>query len=197
MPWQIFRTAFLIASIAVDGRHFALGNLRLVLLKHERTVLPDVTFVIFHFPVDGLLRISRTHTTYKHMCHSTGEFSFHTPGVTLCPASDYHAGSLAFILIHDFSSLCACVCEAHTHRILRHATLPVRFPFWISRGTIGCGKPRDDIFSLLLAQGRISYSPRAANGLPLRTHRMGMVSLIVECCKPFQVPHMNPNMPRL
>lgn len=55
LPWQIFRTAFLIASIAVDGRHFALGNLRLVLLKHERTVLSDVTFVIFHFPVDGLL----------------------------------------------------------------------------------------------------------------------------------------------
>ena len=55
LPWQLFMTAILIESIAVDGGHFALGNLRLVLLKHERTVLSDVTFVIFHFPVDGLL----------------------------------------------------------------------------------------------------------------------------------------------
>ena len=55
LPWQIFRTAFLIASIAADERRFALGNLRLALLKHEHIVLSDVTFVIFHFPVDGLL----------------------------------------------------------------------------------------------------------------------------------------------
>lgn len=166
MPWQIFRTAFLIASIAINVWHFALGNLRLVLLKHERTVLSDVTFVIFHFPVDGLLRISRTHTTSTHMCHSTGEFSFHTPGVTLCPASDYHSGSLAFILIHDFSSLCAYVREARAHRILRHATLPVRFPFWISRGTIGCGKPRVDIFSYCLLKAEFHTARGQRMGCP-------------------------------
>jgi len=52
---QIFRTAFRIAFIALYLRERStLDNPRLVLLKHELTVLSGVTFVVFHCPVAGL-----------------------------------------------------------------------------------------------------------------------------------------------
>ena len=76
--------------------------------------------------------------TKERGCQRTNEFSFRTLGATLCPTSGCHSGSLAFILIHNVSSLCTDVCEAQTPRILRHATLPFGFPLRISRGMIGC-----------------------------------------------------------
>jgi len=58
----------------------------------------------------------------------------------------------------SFHPFHASRCEAQQPHALRHAILPVQFPFRISRGMIGCGFNRS-IPSLLLAQGKINNCP--------------------------------------
>ena len=126
-----------------------------------------------------------------HTCYGTDEFSFHTSGVTLCPTSDYRSGNSAFILVLNFSSLCASIREARMPRILQHATLPIRFPFWISRGMTGCGLNRL-IFFLLLAQGRFLTVPRNATDLRyFRTHTVRMMPFVMKGRIPAQVFRSN------
>ena len=49
--------------------------------------------------------------------------------------------------------------EATVPHALRHATLPVRFPFRISRVTIGCGLSRFDTFPYYLLKVRLFTAP--------------------------------------
>ena len=68
-------------------------------------MISDVTFVVFHYLLADLFWVSYKCTCATHIYQNTCEFNFHTHGATLCPISDCHSGSLAFILIQNFSSL--------------------------------------------------------------------------------------------
>jgi len=68
-------------------------------------MISDVTFVVFHYPVANLLWVSCGYAWLTHIRQSTCEYNFRTHGATFCPISDCPSGSLAFILIHNFSSL--------------------------------------------------------------------------------------------
>jgi hypothetical protein len=49
-------------------RRSVLGNPRLELLKHELTVLSDVTFAIFHSPVAGFASGIGRHRAEHYIC---------------------------------------------------------------------------------------------------------------------------------
>ena len=66
-------------------------------------MISDVTFVVFHYPMADLLWVSCGYAWPTHIHQSTCEYNFLTHGATFCPISDCHSGSLAFILIHNFS----------------------------------------------------------------------------------------------
>ena len=68
-------------------------------------MISDVTFVVFHYPMADLLWVSCGYAWPTHIHQSTCEYNFLTHGATFCPISDCHSGSLAFILIHNFSPL--------------------------------------------------------------------------------------------
>ena len=68
-------------------------------------MISDVTFVVFHYPMADLLWVSCEYAWLTHIHQSTCEYNFLTHGATFCPISDCHSGSLAFILIHNFSPL--------------------------------------------------------------------------------------------
>jgi len=68
-------------------------------------MISDVTFVVFHYPVADLLWVSCGYAWQTHIRQSTCEYNFRTHGATFCPISDCPSGSLAFILVHNFSSL--------------------------------------------------------------------------------------------
>ena len=68
-------------------------------------MISDVTFAVFHYPMADLLWVSCGYAWPTHIHQSTCEYNFLTHGATFCPISDCHSGSLAFILIHNFSSL--------------------------------------------------------------------------------------------
>jgi len=68
-------------------------------------MISDVTFAVFHYPMADLLWVSCRYAWLTHIHQSTCEYNFLTYGATFCPISDCHSGSLAFILIHNFSPL--------------------------------------------------------------------------------------------
>lgn len=68
-------------------------------------MMSDVTFVVFHYPMADLFWVSCKCTCATYIYQNTCEYNFHTHRATLCPISDCPSRSLAFILIHNFSSL--------------------------------------------------------------------------------------------
>lgn len=118
-------------------------------------MISDVTFVVFHYPMADLLWVSCGYAWPTHIHQSTCEYNFLTHGATFCPISDCHSGSLAFILIHNFSPLprkhfgsfrVSCPPTCYT---------PHRFPLLVSRVTIGCGLFRFDTLPYYLLKVRL------------------------------------------
>ena len=68
-------------------------------------MMSDVAFVVFHYPLADLFWVSCKCTCATHIYQNTCEYNFRTHGAILCPISDCPSRSLAFILIHNFSSL--------------------------------------------------------------------------------------------
>ena len=134
-------------------------------------MISDVTFAVFHYPMADLLWVSCGYAWPTHIHQSTCEYNFLTHGATFCPISDCHSGSLAFILIHNFSSLprkhfgsfhVSCPPTCYTPRRvsptdkLADDRLLFHLPFWIT-------------FSYRHAIGGISIYPCAlayASALP-------------------------------
>ena len=121
-------------------------------------MISDVTFVVFHYPMADLLWVSCGYAWPTHIHQSTCEYNFLTHGATFCPISDCHSGSLAFILIHNFSphseiaqTLWKFPCFVPSDML--HS--PSGFPFWISRVTIGCGLFRFDTLPYYLLKVRL------------------------------------------
>ena len=67
--------------------------------------MSGVTFVVFRYPTADLFRVMREYAWLTHIHRNTCGYNFHTHGATFCPISDCPSGSLAFTLIHNFSSL--------------------------------------------------------------------------------------------
>lgn len=126
-------------------------------------MISDVTFAVFHYPMAGLLKASRGYVWPTHIHQSTCGYNFPTHGATFCPTSDCHSGSLAFILIHNFSPLPRW--HGGSYRVPCPPTCYTPRPISLS------DKSGDDrvriiplwYLSLLLAQGKIIYSPLRAH----------------------------------
>ena len=136
----------------MEGRS-ALGNPRLAQLKRKLSMLSDVTFAVFHFPVAGFVS---EYPTEAPRINASAETAPSLAPIrrrqALCPISGCQAGSLAFILIHRFSS-CSRLADggelaAYALSGMLHSLSG--FPVQISRGMIGCDCYRVISFSYYL-----------------------------------------------
>ena len=92
-------------------------------------MLSDVTFAIFHFPVAGSApSISSGRAKHCHCQEHQRVQPLYAGSVLLDPTSGCHSSSIAFILIHEFSSLHARTYEAPARRVLYHAMVALGFP---------------------------------------------------------------------
>ena len=157
LPWWIFRATFLIVLIATKAFHFRQSPFSVIETWDYCIVGCDTHHLI---PLScGLLTSNITQLPYTQVCcQGTDEYSSTTSGAMIDPAHDCPLSNQAFILIYNFSSYYALsITWSLWWRILRHATLPVRFPF--------SDKSGDDrlrfyrlIFYLLFSQNRFSIS---------------------------------------
>ena len=133
--------------------HSALGNPRLVQLKHEHFMFSECDVRLFPFPVAGFVLEYPTEAPQINVSARTA------PSLApirrrraLGPISGCHSSSLASILMHKFSpclhlvtpgELCDHVLSGMLHSLSG-------FPVQISRGVIGCDLHRLIFFSYCL-----------------------------------------------
>ena len=99
LPYRIFRSHNFIAR-----RHFRLGNPRLVYWERGAFYVVGWDFRHLLHLVVGSFWLSRSHTCKSYDRQNASVSIFISPLSAIAPTSDCPSGSLAFILVHKFSS---------------------------------------------------------------------------------------------
>lgn len=93
-------------------------------------ILSDVTFALFRFPAVGFTRSISNYPAEQNSCHGCRRVQLsYAGGTRLGLILGCQAGSIAFILIYEFTFRHARALKASALRVLRHAMVVPQFPF--------------------------------------------------------------------
>ena len=142
-------------------------------------MMSDVAFVVFHYPMADLFWVSCKCTRATHIYQNTCGYNFRTHGATLCPISGCPSRSLAFILVHNFSSLL----RKHFGSFSVSYPLTCYTPHPVSLlDKSGDDRVRNNplwYLALLLAQGKFTVAPYG------RTHMVLLIGVPMANVIPF------------